>query len=366
MTVQKLVSCGFALLTILFSTSVLPSAAEPVCNVDSALADKLQLPVYEWIDTTVQPKGIIVAVHGLTFYAAAYDKLARHLAANGYAVYAADLRGFGRWKTEAKKFGGDDQIHFTQSKDDLLRIVTELRSQHPDQQIICLGESLGANYALWALSEEQGQMFDAGVIFAPGVKTRIHPHPRMAIDFFRGLRHPNKRLNLEPYITPYLSNDKVLTAACLHDRAICRDLSPVELIKAHITNRRAIEHVNRIPATTPIMLVAGENDQVFKSAALPEFAKKLGSHQVSITTLSGKGHLLLENQEVDARIQDALDTWLQTREPSAVQATTNSSLHARFTERLPAWLDAAKKYSPMAMARASLQHARQWTHPTSQ
>src|SRR5262245_27873496 len=116
MTVRKLVSCGFALLTLLLATSVRPSAAEPVCNVDSALGEKLQLPVYEWVDTTVPPKGIIVAVHGLTFYAAAYDKLARHLAANGYRVYAADLRGFGRWKNEFKKFGGDDQIHFTQSK----------------------------------------------------------------------------------------------------------------------------------------------------------------------------------------------------------------------------------------------------------
>lgn len=323
MTVQKLVSCGFALLTILFAASIGPTSAEPVCNVDSAIGEKLQLPVYEWVDTTVQPKGIVVAVHGLTFYAAAYDKLARHLAANGYAVYAADLRGFGRWKTEAKKFGGDDQIHFTQSKEDLLRIVTELRIQHPEQQIICLGESLGANYALWALSEEQGQLFDAGIIFAPGVKTRIHPQPRMAIDFFRGLRHPNKRLNLEPYITPYLSNDKQLTNACLADASICRDLSPVELIKAHITNRRAIEHVERIPATTPIMLVGGANDQVFKSAALPDFAKRLGSQDVSVTTLSGKGHLLLENQEVDARIQDALDNWLQTREPDVQMARAN-------------------------------------------
>jgi len=166
-------------------------------------------------------------------------------------------------------------------------------------------------------------LFDAGIIFAPGVKTRIHPQPRMAIDSFRGLRHPNKRLNLEPYITPYLSNDKQLTNACLADASICRDLSPVELIKAHITNRRAIEHVERIPATTPIMLVGGANDQVFKSAALPDFAKRLGSQDVSVTTLSGKGHLLLENQEVDARIQDALDNWLQTREPDVQMARAN-------------------------------------------
>lgn len=383
---RNLGSLGFTLLTALF-ISVGASQAAPVCTVESKIGKHLNLPVYEWVDESRPRKGIIVAVHGLTFYAAAYDKLARYLATNGYAVYAADLRGFGRWKTDFKKFGGDDQIHFTQSKEDLLRLVAQLRAENPSARIICLGESLGANYALWALSDQQGHTFDAAVLFAPGVKTRIHPHPRMAIDFFRGLRHPNKRLDMEPYITPYLSHDQNVTRACLTDRSICRRLSPVELIKAHITNRRAIEHVENIPADKPIMIVAGNEDQIFKTAALPEFAKRLGSRQVNIQTMPGKGHLLLEAQEVDADIRDAVDIWLATtgnaageadgavwRANSATAEAANGSgtiishgarpIKMPPITMLPAWLQTSvKRYSPIAMARASLQHAMSWTRP---
>lgn len=196
------------------------------------------------------------------------------------------------------------------------------------------------------------------------MKTRIHPHPRMAIDFFRGLRHPNKPLNLEPYITPYLSNDKAVTRTCLEDKRICRQLSPVELIKAHITNRRAIENVEKIPADKPIMIVAGQKDQVFKTSALPAFAKRIGSKQVSVQTLPNKGHLMLEAQEVDADVRDAVDIWLAKElQPIAPPPSVISGVNtARFSARIPTWLQASiQRYSPMAMARASLQHAREWT-----
>ena len=56
------------------------------------------MPIYEWSDPDHFYKGTIVAVHGLTFYAAAYDDLASYLALQGYRVIALDMRGFGRWQ----------------------------------------------------------------------------------------------------------------------------------------------------------------------------------------------------------------------------------------------------------------------------
>src|SRR5437868_5123307 len=151
-----------------------PAFSEPVCNVDSGVGKQLNLPIYEWIDSSVPTKGIVVAVHGLTFYATAYDQLARRLASEGYPFYAPDLRGFGRWKEENAKFGGDDKIHFTQSEEDVTRIAQALRTAHPNTNILCLGESLGANVALW-LAAEHPNVIDATVLSAPGVKNCIHP-----------------------------------------------------------------------------------------------------------------------------------------------------------------------------------------------
>jgi alpha-beta hydrolase superfamily lysophospholipase len=355
----------FSALSATVSISTTGASAEPVCYVDSKVGEELNLPVYEWVDTSVPQRGIIVAIHGLTFYADAYDKLARHLASEGFKFYACDLRGFGRWKTDYAKFGGDDQVHFTQSKDDLTRLAKKLRAENPDSRMIVLGESLGANYALWSMSEEGGQLFDGAVVFAPGVKTRIHPQPRMVVDFFHGLRHPKKPMNLEPYITPYLSNDRQVTQTCLKDPLICKELSPIELIKVALTNKESIQKVKNIPSDRPIMIVAGDEDAVFKTSAINKWAKRIGSDNVSIHELPNKGHLMLESQDVDMGVVGIVDDWLATAPKVTAE---DNALVAGATEAESAkpvassWLKTSiEHYSPIRMSKNTIDYAKNWS-----
>lgn len=365
---RKLFSSAFSALAICASVgaslavSVPIASAEPVCNVNSKIGEKLNLPVYEWIDESVPRKGIVVGIHGLTFYADAYDKVARHLASEGYVFYAADLRGFGRWKTDAKKFGGDEQVHFSESKDDLTRLARELRAENPDTRMICLGESLGANYALWSMSEEGGQLFDGAVVFAPGVKTRIHPQARMAVDFFHGMRHPKKPMNLEPYITPYLSNDRQVTETCLKDPLICKELSPVELIKVALTNKNSIKKVGNIPADKPIMIVAGDEDAVFKTSAINKWAQRIGSSQVTIHELPNKGHLMLESQDVDMGVVGLVDNWLAGVDKATPEdnAVATGAEEVRAAAPSSSWLKASM-LSPYTISRGTLEHAKNWS-----
>jgi alpha-beta hydrolase superfamily lysophospholipase len=299
-----------------------PALAEPVCNVDSLLGQELNLPIYEWIDNSVPTKGIVVAVHGMTFYAHSYDNVARYFASKGYPFYAADMRGFGRWTTENVKFNGDDKIHFTDSENDVLKIVQTVRAKNPDTNVLCLGESLGANIALWVVSTHP-ELVDASILSAPGVKTQIHPRARWVPDLFRGLAHPKSPLNLEPYITPYLAEDKSIAASCLKDPQMKRALSPVELVKAHITNTRCLKQVQQIPVDMPILVLAGKKDQVFKTPALVEFVKQLGTRKVSMHVFPEKGHLLLEHQPLDPQITKIIDGWLD--ESEAAMAATKST-----------------------------------------
>src|SRR5579883_464190 len=144
----------FITLSILFLLSTGGSAyAEAIRCDDNSVGRKLNLPVCCWSNPEVPQKGVIVAVHGLTFYAAAFDDVATHFADRGYTFYAADLRGFGRWKDEASKFNGDKLIHFTQSQEDLLHVLAAVKEENPTGKLFCFGESLGANYALWVASK---------------------------------------------------------------------------------------------------------------------------------------------------------------------------------------------------------------------
>jgi len=286
-----------------------PAQSAPQCSPNGEFTKRLNLPVYEWSDPEKPRKGTIVAVHGLTFYAAAYDDLASYLVEQGYSFLAVDMRGFGRWRDENLTFGGDNLVHFTQTSEDALRLIQTLRHDRPHEKLFAMGESLGANVALDLVSKNP-DLCDGVILGSLCYKSHIHPKIRWTIDITKGLRHPNKRLDLTPYITPYLSHSKALTRDCLQDKRICRSLSPAELIKARKTNLWALLNVEKLPPSYPVLVIAGQKDAVFKTDSLHELFKRFGSHDLDINIFPDKGHLLLEHQAVMPEVAEIFDRWL--------------------------------------------------------
>lgn len=292
------------------SGTVLAASAEVIREDRPAISKQLDLPIYLWSDASKPTKGIIVGIHGLTFYAEAFDDFARHLASEGYPFYAADMRGFGRWKAEAAEYHGDSDIHFNQTKEDLLKLVDSIRRENPNTKIYCLGESLGANVAFWVASSKP-DLIDGVITSGPCYRRWLHPRPRWFLSFAEGIWSPSKtKINLEPYINPYLSDDRTLTTSCLADPLICRRMSPVELIKTSFCNNETLRYVDHIPYEMPILIIAGEKDKVFKTKCIPEFASHIGSEKISLNVLKGKGHLLMEHQPLHPEIVGIVDKWL--------------------------------------------------------
>ncbi len=273
------------------------------------LAQDLLLPIYEWHDATVPSKGVVFLLQGLTFYAKAFDHFASYLASEGYDTYALDFRGFGVWKTNPEKFYGDNLVHFSQSKEDMLKALAKIRQERPNEKVFCLGESLGANYGLWLVANNPN-LVDGAIMIGPCVKRYLHPRLRWPADVLKGLIHPKHGLNLVPYINPYLSEDQSVTKRCLQDPNICRKLSPVDLIKTNITNKDSLKQIKNIPADMPILIIAGEKDRVFKTPVLPTFITKLGSKKVTLKIIAGRGHLLVESQPVNPVVAKVIHNWL--------------------------------------------------------
>jgi alpha-beta hydrolase superfamily lysophospholipase len=298
------------LLFTAFAGSIAPVSAEPVREDAPELGKKLNLPIYVWSDPTKPVKGIIVAIHGLTFYASAFDDFARYMASQGYVFYAPDMRGFGRWKAESAKWNGDNKVHFSQTKEDLLRVADTLRRENPDTKIYALGESLGANFAIW-LGSSKPNLINGVICSGPCYKRFTHVRARWATDFATSCWRWNHDLNLEPYINPYLSTDHELTASCLRDPLIMRKMSPVNLVKTNMTNRETLLYVKNLPAGMPMFIIAGEKDAVFKPNSIPELVSRMGcAKTTSVHILKDKGHLLLEHQTVDPSIANLIESWL--------------------------------------------------------
>jgi len=301
----------FFLLACLGIVQYLPQSikAEPARIDDSTIGEKLKIPVYEWQDTSVKRKAIVVGIHGLTFYAEAFDDFARYLASQGYEFYAADIRGFGRWKAEPAKYASDGHIHFTDGESDLVNVLRELRATNPDTKIFVLGESLGANEGLW-ISEVNPDLIDGAIVSSPCIKRCNHPRARWLPDFLAGLAHPKSPMNIEPYLNSYLSSDKSLTESCLADPKINRRFTPEELIKSNITLKKPIKLVSQIPSDLPILMIAGEKDAVFQTKALPKFVSGIPSQKLDLIVMKGKGHLMIEHQPVQKEISSVVLNWL--------------------------------------------------------
>lgn len=302
--------------------------ADIVYSTDAKIGETLHLPIYSWLNDQQPTTGIILAIHGATLYSGTFDMLAHHLAATGYAVYAIDMRGFGRWQQESAKFYGDNGVHYTQSKEDILQTLRYLRENNPNIKIYCLGESLGANLAIWVASNRP-DLIDGIILSSPCVKHIWHHGPREALDLTKGFFSPNKRTNLAPHIEPFLSSDKRVTEAYEADPIILTRLSPVELIKSMKTNKQALAQVQNIPATMPVLIIAGAKDKIYSAKAIPALAQQIGSDRKTVLIEPQEGHLLLENNFIAPAIIKAIDNWLaKNNAPSEHLTGMQSSLRS--------------------------------------
>jgi alpha-beta hydrolase superfamily lysophospholipase len=302
----------------------LGASGAPIREDFPSLSKKLNLPIYMWSDSKVPCQGVILAIHGLTFYASAFDEFAKYLASSGYIVYAPDMRGFGRWKTDYAKFNGDSKVHFSQTKEDLLRVADDLRRSNPEAKLFVLGESLGANFAIW-LASSKPNLVDGVICSGPCYKRWLHPRARWAKDFATSFWRPHRELNLEPYINPYLSSDRSLTVSCLKDPLIMRRMSPVDLFKTNITNAETLCYVSNLPAEMPMFIIAGDKDAVFKPQSIPKLVSMMGcADSTRLELLRGKGHLLIEHQSVDPVIAKMVEDWLKERNQNQKLASDSS------------------------------------------
>jgi alpha-beta hydrolase superfamily lysophospholipase len=299
----------------------LPASAAVEFQNQSSLGRQLKIPVHAWSDASVTSKGVIVAVPALIFNGRAYDGIARHLSGKGYTVYSADIRGYGDWLTNSSDFGDDRAIHYGMSKDDLTHLLQAVRKAYPGQKIFCLGESLGANIALWEASTEPTLIDGVISVGMTNRNRRLMPRAHWAVTITKGLEHPKRPIDLKPYMKPVLTEKRSVSEAMVNDAETTTAISPTDLIKANITNKNSIKEVEKIPQSMPILMIAGARDRVQDTRSLHELMQRIGSNQKQLTILEGKGHLLLEHREVDPAVAEIIDTWLAKQVSKPLNST---------------------------------------------
>ena len=130
--------------------------------------DGARLPLRVWPARDGQggvasPWAVIVGLHGMNDYSAAFDLAGPYWAERGVTTYAYDQRGFGR-AAERGVWGGEALM------DDDLRIACALvRVRHPDAIVAVVGESMGGAVAISAFASNAPPQADRLILASPAV-----------------------------------------------------------------------------------------------------------------------------------------------------------------------------------------------------
>ena len=149
-----------------------PGTVTPTLTDDRfTTSDGLTLPVRRWLPTT-NPVGVVLAVHGFNDYSKAFDAVpdapgvGPTLAAEGFAVFAYDQRGFGQGPFVGL-WAGEEAL-----SRDFRDFVFVLNRTYPDVPLYALGVSMGGAVVTAAMTANDPPPVDAVVLVAPAVWSR--------------------------------------------------------------------------------------------------------------------------------------------------------------------------------------------------
>jgi len=118
-----------------------------------------------WDAGPASPKAVFLLVHGLGAHTARWQFLAGHLAADGYASYALELRGLGR--TPERPRGHVDSFKIWDR--DILALREMIERDFPGKKVFLLGESMGGLIA-YDLAGRRPDLFAGAVLISPAFK----------------------------------------------------------------------------------------------------------------------------------------------------------------------------------------------------
>jgi acylglycerol lipase len=118
-----------------------------------------------WLPGPASPKAVFLLVHGMGAHTARWEFLAGHLAANGYASYAPELRGYGC--TPERPRGHVDSFRVWDR--DILALRETIGREFPGKKVFLLGESMGGLIA-YDLAGRHPGVFAGVVLISPAFK----------------------------------------------------------------------------------------------------------------------------------------------------------------------------------------------------
>jgi alpha-beta hydrolase superfamily lysophospholipase len=315
---------------------------QPQAHGQSGLPD---VPLSVWRDEQIKPRAVAVCVHGLVMHGRVYDHMARALAAQGFVVYAQDLRGYGRWQEKSiRAVCGDDrladinqreqpitmsepskldadgcrvaEVSYDQSFEDLKQVIQAARHEHPSLPLFLIGESMGAGLSLHA-AQVMPDCINGLVLSSPALKRRLYIAPEVVKDCATLVTSPHKQCDLAPYIKKLSSEDPRIVEEELSDPYIRKHLTCIDMLKTFSAIKSNLEYAKGVSADIPVLVIQGDQDRILKQNAVVLLLDRLKCKDQTVRWLTGKGHVLIETALIEPSTMDTISHWLTDHLPES-------------------------------------------------
>lgn len=280
-------------------------------------------------------RAVVLVSHGASEHSGRYERFARRLNDQGYAVWAIDHRGHGS-TSAATGVGRGGPRGWEGLIDDLTQLADIAEADSGGVPLVLLGHSMGS-FAAQLLAQRAGETL-AGLILSgssgsiEGLNDTITVLDAVVAEgggeapapMFDAFNEP-----FEPARTSYdwLSRDAGEVDRYIADRW-CGDDVPLTLEFAldmlrHLAEAWEPANEARIPVELPVLLITGEEDPVSNGARtvreLEARYRALGLRDLRALYYEGARHELLNETNRD-EVESALVDWLDRIIPSSQTA----------------------------------------------
>lgn len=264
-----------------------------------------QIFVRSWTPTG-PPRAIVTICHGVNSHSGYFLWAGEQLAAQGYAVFALDLRGRGR--SSGERFYIE---RFQEYLDDVDATIRLARSRHPGLPVFLLGHSAGGVVSSVYSLEHQHEL--AGLI-CESFAFRV-PAPDFVLAVVKGISHLWPHTHVLTLKNADFSRDPEAVAAMNRDPLI-KDESQPSLTVAQLV--LADERLEReFPQITlPVFIMHGTADKATRPEGSQQFYDNAGSADKTLKLYDGHVHDLL-NDYGREQVMDDILRWLDARAPIA-------------------------------------------------
>ncbi|SDG18888.1 Lysophospholipase, alpha-beta hydrolase superfamily [Limimonas halophila] len=275
---------------------------EPVITENTLrMPDGARLPLYRWLPRDGEPRAVILGVHGFGDTGMAFDIPASWFAANGFAVYAYDQRGFGA-NPNAGIWPGTDTL-----VGDLDTAVRLIDDRHPETPVYVLGASMGGAVVLTAAAQNELPAVDGAILAAPAVWARS------TMPFYQ-----RWALWLGARLVPWLkvSGTDLGIRASDNDAALyALGRDPHVIVETRVdalhglTNLMDAALAAGDDAPTPLLSVYGVNDAIVPAQPMLKLWHKLPEHGATPALYRDGWHMLLRDVHAH-RVWHDIEAWI--------------------------------------------------------